>query len=170
MADPSPRLQAAQTFLSSFSTLSTSAFSSVLSDTYTHTYAPASLVAALNREGYDNKEAFLEHIRGVGRLMTGFPVTPIRMIEDEREKAVWAWAKSSAQWRDDVRDAETDWDYEGEYVFMFYMDASGKIEKCIEMLDSWATREKLLRLSTRARENIKTRTGEEFKWVEKEET
>lgn len=52
---------------------------------------------------------------------------------------------------------------------MFWMDESGtKIEKCVEMLDSWATREKLLLLSARARENIKNRTGEEFNWLNKE--
>ena len=42
------------------------------------------------------------------------------------------------------------------------MDESGtKIERCVEMLDSWATREKLLVLTARARENVKMRTGEE---------
>jgi hypothetical protein len=113
MSAPSPRLQAAQTFLSSFASLSIPAFSSVLSEKYTHVYAPSSLVSAINREGYASKDAFLEHIRGVGRLMTGFPVTPMRMIEDERENAVWVWAKSEAQWQPDVVDGENEWDYQG---------------------------------------------------------
>jgi hypothetical protein len=56
----------------------------------------------------------------------------------------------------------------GEYVFMFWMDGEGKIERCVEMLDSLATTERLLVLSARAKENMKTRTGEEFRWLEKE--
>ncbi|OAG05271.1 uncharacterized protein CC84DRAFT_1177344 [Paraphaeosphaeria sporulosa] len=164
----SMRIQTPQTFLSSFATLSIPSFSAVLADSYKHNYAPASLVAELNRGGYDGKEAFLEHIRSVAKLMTGFPVTPLRMIQDEAENAVWAWCRSWAEWRESVVDGDAEWGYEGEYVFMFWMDGEGKIEKCVEMLDTWATREKLLVLSARARENIKRRTGEEFKWLERE--
>lgn len=51
---------------------------------------------------------------------------------------------------------------------MFWMDGEGKIERCVEMLDSWATRERLLLLSARAREKLKGKTGEEFKWLDKE--
>ncbi|KAJ4355913.1 uncharacterized protein N0V89_003938 [Didymosphaeria variabile] len=162
------RLYTAQTYLSSFSKLSVPSFSSVLSDTYTHTYAPSSLVETLNREGYPDKSAFLDHIRSIARLMTGFPVTPIQMIEDEKQNAVWAWTKSKTEWKREVIDEDNEWDYKGEYVFMFWLDESGtKIEKCVEMLDSWATRERLLILSAKARENIKRRTGEEFDWLNK---
>jgi hypothetical protein len=113
MSTPSPRLQAAQTYLSSFATLSIPAFSSALSENYTHVYAPSSLAKAINREGYASKDAFLEHIRGMTRLMTGFPVTPLRMIEDSTENAVWAWAKGEVHWREDVVDDAMQWDYQG---------------------------------------------------------
>lgn len=45
--------------------------------------------------------------------MTGFPVTPVRMIEDEKENSLWAWAKSRTEWRSEVVDTEMQWDYEG---------------------------------------------------------
>jgi hypothetical protein len=51
---------------------------------------------------------------------------------------------------------------------MFWMDGEGKIERCVEMLDSWETREKLMGLSGRAKENVKRRTGEKSRWLENE--
>lgn len=45
--------------------------------------------------------------------MTGFPVTPVQMIEDEKQNAVWAWTKSKTEWRSEVMDEDAEWEYEG---------------------------------------------------------
>ncbi|KAJ4297838.1 hypothetical protein N0V90_005734 [Kalmusia sp. IMI 367209] len=173
---PSPRLLTAQTCISSFATLSIPTFETVLADNYTHDYAPSSLTTALANKGYPTPTAFLEHIASIQRVMTGFPVTAKAWIEDPEQNSVWCWAKSRAEWREEVMDGNMkeseegegkggrkEWEYEGEYVFMFWMDESGeKIVKTVEMLDSWATRERLLILSGRARENLKKVSGTEL--------
>ena len=101
--------------------------------------------------------------------MTGFPVEAKAWAEDEVQNAVWCWAKSKAEWREEVKDGpEEEWVYEGEYVFMFWMDDEGRIERCVEMLDSGETKGRLLGLSNRARDNIKKKTGEEVKWLAEE--
>jgi len=53
-----------------------------------------------------------------------------------------------------------EWVYEGEYVFMFWMDESGeRIERTVEFLDSKGTEEVLRPLMVRARGNRTRRMG-----------
>lgn len=79
--------------------------------------------------------------------MTGFPVTAKEYIESEGSGQVTVWASSKAIFRDDVKDDEisqTEWVYEGEYIFLLAMDETGKkIIRIIEFLDSKATVDKL---------------------------
>ena len=96
--------------------------------------------------------------------MTGFPVTAKEYTESESCNQVTVWATSKAIFRDDVKDDEEEWEYEGEYVFMFWMDGSGeRIERTVEFLDSLGTRERLMKLMRRAEENRERRVGREGK-------
>jgi len=53
--------------------------------------------------------------------MTGFPVTPVQMIEDERQNAVWAWCKARPEWRGEVLDGDVEWEYEGMYTWTRFL-------------------------------------------------
>jgi len=89
--------------------------------------------------------------------MTGFPVTGKEYIESESANQVTVWATSRTIFRDDVKDdgiGEEEWVYEGEYIFMLWMDESGeKIVRTVEFLDSKGTVEKLGALMKRANDN-----------------
>lgn len=82
-------------------------------------------------------------------------------MEDEKLNRVVVWATSEAKFREEVMDGndEEDWVYKGEYVFIFSMDESGKIERVVEFLDSKVA-EKVMRLTGRAKENLERRENE----------
>lgn len=90
--------------------------------------------------------------------MTGFPVHGKEYLENESANQVTVWATSRAEFREEVKNSgssvEEEWVYEGEYVFMFWMDDSGrKIVKTVEFLDSEGTNKVLGPLMGRARKN-----------------
>lgn len=82
-------------------------------------------------------------------------------MEDEKLNRIVVWATSEAKFREEVMDGndEEDWVYKGEYVFIFSMDESGKIERVVEFLDSKVA-EKVMRLTGRAKENLERRENE----------
>ncbi|KAF2257163.1 hypothetical protein BU26DRAFT_513866 [Trematosphaeria pertusa] len=158
----SKRLETAKKYISMFATLDTTLLSSVLADSAAHTFAPASL--GMSREPLD-KSTFVHHISSLREIMTGFPVYAKQYIESESSNSVVVWATSKTQFREDVKDEGegVDWDYEGEYVFMFWMDESGeKIVRTVEFLDSLKT-EGLRGVMKRARANREKRLGKEGK-------
>jgi hypothetical protein len=148
---PSTRLLTAQKFIGYFATLDKAVLESLLHDSYQH--APASL----NFPGLFDKAGFLAHAGGLTDIMTGFPVFAKEYIESESGNQVIVWATSKTQFREEVKDggkSEEEWEFGGEYVFMFTMDESGeKIVRTVEFLDSVATQE-LLGLMQRARGNL----------------
>ncbi|KLJ07302.1 hypothetical protein EMPG_17206 [Blastomyces silverae] len=85
-----------------------------------------------------------------------FPVTVKEYMESESSNQVTVWASSRAMFRDEVKDdgvSEAEWAYEGEYVFLLWMDETGeKLVKSVEFLDSQKT-VKLLELMQRAAAN-----------------
>lgn len=147
----STRVQTAKKFIDHFATLDVKILETILSDDYYHEFAPSSL----NPPGPFSKQGFLDHHSGLDHVMTGFPVFAKEYIDSESSNSVTVWATSRTIFREDAKDASiADWDYEGEYIFLFTFDASGeKIVRTIEFLDSKATADGLMVLMKRAREN-----------------
>ena len=108
-----------------------------------------------------NNDAYAAHITRMQPLIERFPVTVKEIMEDEKLNRVVVWATSEAKFREEVMDGndEEDWVYKGEYVFIFSMDESGKIERVVEFLDSKVA-EKVMRLTGRAKENLERRENE----------
>ncbi|GAD99014.1 hypothetical protein SNOG_13971 [Paecilomyces variotii No. 5] len=160
---PNKRRETAEKFISIFGTLDTQLLDSLLAEDFVHQFAPASLGL---REPL-GKQVFLEHIGGIREIMVGFPVTANEYIENESGNQVTVWATSLANFREDVKDdgvSEKEWAYEGEYMFLVFMNETGeKITRVIEFLDSKATDEKLRPLIRRARENRQKRLSAESK-------
>lgn len=147
----SKRLQTAKAYIGHFTTLDPVLLASLLADNYTHIMAPASLsIDPLT------KESFLEHNTNLRRIMSSFPVYGKEYIESEAANTVVVWATSRTGFKDEVRrEGEDDWEYEGEYVFMLEMDATGeKVVRCVEFLDSLKTQNGLRPLAKRAKERV----------------
>jgi len=104
-----------------------------------------------------SREAFAEHIKGLRKVLSKFPVIPKQIWENEAGRQVTMWCTGEASFHDEVRDSglsEEGWTYQGEYIFIFDMDESGeKTESVVEFLDSKET-ERLRGLMRRARENL----------------
>ncbi|KAI9745722.1 MAG: hypothetical protein M1818_001258 [Claussenomyces sp. TS43310] len=153
----SRRLETAKKFIDHFATLDTQILDTILSESYVHQFAPASL----KPPGPFSKQGFIEHHGHLCNLMTGFPVTAKEYIDSESSNQVTVWATSQAAFRDDVKDEETsstDWAYRGEYIFIFTMDQTGdKIIRTVEFLDSKETADKLMNLMKRANDNRSNR-------------
>ncbi|KAL5001059.1 hypothetical protein BDV10DRAFT_161295 [Aspergillus recurvatus] len=153
---PSQRLLTAQKFISYFTSLDNAILESLLADSYHHQFAPA----ALNPPGPFGKTGFLAHLSGLKDVMDAFPVFGKEYIESENNNQVVVWATSKTQFRDEAKGdgiSEEEWEFGGEYVFMFTMDESGeKVVRCVEFLDSLATK-RLLELVTRAKGNLEKR-------------
>lgn len=150
---PSKRLLTAQKFISYFATLDQTMLESILGENYYHQFAPASI----NPPGPFDRAEFLAHTSGLSRVMTGFPVFAKEYIESESSNQVVVWATSKTEFREELKDdgiPREEWEYAGEYVFMFTMDEGGeKVVRCIEFLDGAAT-PRLLELVKRARVNL----------------
>lgn len=134
----SKRLQTAKKYIGHFETLDTDTLASVLAPDHIHQFAPASLAFP----GPFTKEQFLEHGKVLRRVMTGFPVYAKEYVESEASNQVTVWATSRALFREEVLEGEDrgEWEFEGEYVFMFWMDETGeKIVRTVEFLDSKGT-------------------------------
>lgn len=152
MATDSPRLRTAKSYIAFFATLDITLLSSLLSDDddFEHIMAPSSLaIPPLS------KPQFLAHSSGLRKIMSGFPVFAKEYIESESENSVVVWATSRTDFREEVKQEEEGWEYEGEYVFVLKMDTSGrKIVKVVEMLDSLKTDRDLKPLMRTARERV----------------
>ncbi|KAJ0121067.1 hypothetical protein J7T55_008227 [Diaporthe amygdali] len=158
----SKRLQTAKKYISHFETLDTDTLASVLAPDHTHQFAPASLVVP----GPFTKEQFLAHSAALRKIMTGFPVYAKEYVESESSNQVTVWATSRAHFKEEVlADEQGDeeerrkkWEFEGEYVFMFWMDETGeKVVRTVEFLDSNLTENKLRPLLKRANEKVQSR-------------
>lgn len=126
-------------YLHGFSTMDPEAMIALRTPTAIQYFAPASLPPP---EPKDN-EGFAAHLGHLKQVMECFPVEAKEIIESKEEKKVVIWATSQAKFKDGVKDnsiSAEDWDFRGEYVFMFHFDATGeKIERVVEFLDSKGT-------------------------------
>jgi hypothetical protein len=149
---PSARLLTAQKYIAHFANLDKVLLASLLTDNYTHEFAPM----GLNPPGPFTKTSFLAHGASLREIMDGFPVTAKEYFECETSNRVVVWATSEAQFKKEVMDGdEAEWKYKGEYVFMLWMEEPGEtIERAVEFLDSAATKERLFGLMGRARANL----------------
>lgn len=149
----SQRLLTAKTFLSYFTSLDESILEPILAENYYHEFAPV----ALNPPGPFGRAGFLAHTSGLKKVMSSFPIFTKEYIESESGNQVVVWATSQAHFREEVRDHginKKEWEYSGEYIFMFTMDESGeKVVRCVEFLDSLGT-QRLMGLMKRAKGNL----------------
>ena len=149
--------QTALTFIGGFGSLSSDTFLSVLSPTSIHEFAPSSIPLPEPKD----PTTFAKHLESLKEVLAAFPVFPKEVFENEDKRQVTIWATSEAQFRDDVKDTaipEEEWCYQGEYIFIFTMDESGKIARILEFVDSKGT-ERLRALMARARSNLEYHTG-----------
>lgn len=152
--ESSARMRTARSYIGHFETLDGTLLASLLTPDYEHVMAPASLgMPSMTRDG------FLAHSAGLRRVLSGFPVAGRRYLESEGANAVVVWATSRAVFREEIvaglkgEGEEGDWEYEGEYVFMFEMSEDGtRVRRCVEFLDSKKTDGGIRVLMRRARE------------------
>lgn len=174
----SPHLRTARAYIDHFATLDPELLAPLLADDYAHVMAPASLgIAPLTRDG------FLAHNADLRRVLAGFPVRVREIWEAGPEASgggvggvvvvvVVVWATSRAVFREEVVMArgaggqgeegaeEVSWEYEGEYVFVLEMDASGeRVRRVVEFLDSKKTDGGIRPLVKMAKERLAARAG-----------
>lgn len=147
----SPRLQTIQTYLSVFSTLDTTPLLSILSPKYHHTMMPSSIPAY----GPWDKAGFVAHVSGISKMMTAFHVRAVEVIDSEQDNSLWVWTASDAKWRPEAMDGdEKEWSYQGQNLFMFWFDGEGRVERCVEVVDSLKSVNVLVPLFQRATVNL----------------
>lgn len=150
----SKRLQTAKKYIGHFETLDSDTLASVLAPDHTHHFAPASLAFP----GPFTREQFLEHSAVLRQVLTGFPVRGNEYVESESSNQVTVWATARPRFKEEVLRDEKDreeWEFQGEYVFMFWMDETGdKIVRTVEFLDSKGTEYGLRPLLKRANEKV----------------
>jgi hypothetical protein len=148
----STRVKTVLKFLKAFETLDLETFASVRSSSCLQTLAPASISPP---PPVDNK-TFLANKAALKDIVTGFPITPKEIMEDQQQNRVIVWATGRALWREGVKDndlTEKEWEWTGEYMLVFHMDIAGeKIDHLLEFVDSKET-VKLPSLMGRARAN-----------------
>ena len=135
----STRVKTALRFLGAFETLDLETFASVMSQSYLQTLAPASI----SPPPPVDSATFLANKIALKELVTGFPVTPKDVMEDQQQDRVIVRATGGPLWRDEVKDdsiPEEEWNWTGEYMLVFDLDETGeKIDHLLEFVDSKAT-------------------------------
>lgn len=127
---------------------------SLRSPTCLHYYAPTASTGPRPPLDNTNFEANMSRFKGI---VSAFPMTVKEVIEDEAQNQVIVWVTGGAVWTDTAKDpglSEEEWEYQGEWLFIFSMDESGeKMDRVVEFVDTKAT-EKLRTLMARALGNI----------------
>jgi ketosteroid isomerase-like protein len=141
----------ALSFLAAFENMDVERSMSLRAPNCIHHFCPSTLGL-----GTKNKDEFRAHFETLVPVVERFPVTPVKVFEGGN--VVTVHAVSDAKFRKEAMDGNPDdWQYHGEYVFVFEMSADGtKIESVLEFLDS-AKVIALAPLQERARENLAAR-------------
>lgn len=149
----SPRVAATRKFVEAFGKMEKDTLLSMLTPTFTYTYAPSSvpLPPPMNSEGWSG---FLDNMRAV---MEGYPLT-IKTIIDcgGAENKTVVWATGEAQIKEELMDdglSKEEWKYTGEYMIVFSWAEGGKLGAVFEFTDSKGV-EKFLPLMQRAGTNL----------------
>lgn len=128
----------ATAYLDAISDLNPSLLSSLLSEEYKHEFAPASAALGSPVGG----EKFISRFEALRDVLRGYPITIKRVSTNLGAKQVIVWATGNADFHPHVRNEEDVWSFQGEYMFMFTMNASGdKVEHTLEFVDSQSTME-----------------------------
>ena len=130
-------LNTALTFLKVFDSLDASVIRRIQAETYTHYFAPASL--GIHER---NLTQFADHLKGLKAVLKAFPVIPKETFVNPSLKQVTFWATAIPEFHQRLirQDDGEKWSYQGEYIFMLFMDhTGGKVERVIEFLDSKGT-------------------------------
>ncbi|KAF5714804.1 hypothetical protein FMUND_7185 [Fusarium mundagurra] len=148
--DVSTLTATATTYIDGFRTLDTEALSRILSDEYSHRFAPTSA----NLPGPMDHNGFIARLKHVGEVMSSFTVNIKQMWPNPSLRQVLVWANSETHFRRHLRDSddEEEWTKRGEYMFLMTMNETGeKILDVLEFVDSKAT-EDIVGLVARALE------------------
>ncbi|KAI1011875.1 hypothetical protein LB503_004518 [Fusarium chuoi] len=138
--DISTLIATATAYIDVFRTLDTEALSRILSDEYSHRFAPASA----NLPGSMDCYGLIARLNQVGEVMPSFTVTIRQMWPNPSLRQVLVGADSETNFHRQLRDSDDDeeWTKRGEYMFLMAMNESGeKIADVLEFVDSRATEE-----------------------------
>ncbi|KAF5986785.1 hypothetical protein FCOIX_1320 [Fusarium coicis] len=148
----------AKTYIDVFRTLDTEALSCILSDEYSHRFAPTSA----NLPGCMDHIGFAARFRRVGEVMSSFTVTVKQMWPNPSLRQVLVWVSSRPTSTGILRDSDDDdddeeWRKPRECMFLMTMNETGEeIVDVLEFVDSKAT-EYMVGLVARA---LKTSSAE----------
>ena len=147
----SPQRQTALAFLDTFRNLDVDANLALRAPDCVHQMGPASL--GYSPDGMNNDQ-FGEHFRGLQPLISHFPVAPKQIFHSPGSNIVTIWATSEAQFQQEAMDDELEWEYHGEYLFVFTLNQTGdRIQHIVEYLDSQKVVQ-VSKLLKRAKENV----------------
>ncbi|KAH6685792.1 hypothetical protein F5X68DRAFT_276570 [Plectosphaerella plurivora] len=111
---------------------------SFLAPDYDHTFLPASAGLGPNL----GRDKFLGHFGSLRPIVDKFDVTILETWPNEAGRTVTLRATNAPHFKDSIKrpeDADDEWTFLGEYLFVFTMDESGeKIVKALEFVDSAA--------------------------------
>ncbi|KAF4499964.1 hypothetical protein FAGAP_3846 [Fusarium agapanthi] len=135
--DVSTLTATATTYIDVFRTLDTEALSCILSDEYSHRFAPTSV----NLPGSMDRHGLIARLNQVREAMSSFPVTIKQMWPNPSLRQVLVWTKSETNFQRQLRDSDDEeWTKRREYMFLMAMDETGeKITDVLELVDSKAT-------------------------------
>ncbi|KAL9564790.1 hypothetical protein ACKAV7_011242 [Fusarium commune] len=130
----------ATAYIDVFRTLDTEALPRILSDEYSHRFAPTSA----NLPGPMDNHGLVARLKHVGEVMSSFTATVKQMWPNPSLRQVLVWADSETNFHRHLRDSDDDkeWTKRGEYMFLMTMNESGgRIMDVLEFVDSKATEE-----------------------------
>lgn len=138
-------LATANAYIQIFTTLDPADLLAIAAENYSHTMAPASL--GFSKDGPMDRAHFAAHLGGLRGLLRSFPVRAKETWPNPSLRQVVVWADSRTEFHEHVKDVqqqngkgEDEWDFRGEYVFVLFMDQSGRqVERVVEFLDSKAS-------------------------------
>ncbi|KAG5806288.1 hypothetical protein H9Q74_014019 [Fusarium xylarioides] len=136
--DVSTLTATATAYINVFRTLDTEALSRVLSDEYSHRFAPISA----NLPGPMDHHSFIARLKHVGEVMSSFTVNVKQMWPNPSLQQVLVWANSKTNFHGHLRNSDDDeeWTKRGEYMFLMTKNETGeKIMDVLEFVDSKAT-------------------------------
>ncbi|KAH8169094.1 snoaL-like domain-containing protein [Sarocladium implicatum] len=128
-------LDTAQALFDALAAFDTKRMGEILDPSYEHTFAPSS-------EEFGppiGKQAFIERFAGISPVLTGIVMKPVQSWANDQTRTVTIHATGAPTFRDTIKaeeDVKDEWDFSGEYMFVFTMDESGeKIVKTFEFVE-----------------------------------
>ncbi|KAF2648876.1 hypothetical protein K491DRAFT_611874 [Lophiostoma macrostomum CBS 122681] len=141
--------QLAEAFILGFKTLVPEDLIKLRSPDCQHIFAPSSL----NFPSPKSNQEFEDHLKSLLPVLSSFPVTPKEILINEPKRQITIWATAIPHFKDEVKGGtpDSEWEYQGEYIFILDVNEEGKIKRIVEFLDSLGTA-KLVPILTKAKE------------------